>query len=329
MTDNNLERLWDYDAVESGQTGTDTQVTLTAENIVEYAAASQNEESFYQKTGGYDSFNNPLTAMPTMVITYAPLLRENIAESSGFVALERSSIARRQTPFAKCEIRWFAPVFEGDIITGSRRVLEKYERRGSRFVTFRVGALNQEAIRVAEYDYTCIFDYAKGQRSSQGQSAQPSGQVEEEIKTNGRSSEYPDLVVGDSLTPLVITESTEVILRKDALRLAGVPSTSNIHTDEEFARQNIFGGAVNAGPSTMSYVDQMLQRTFPPEAFYSGGKLLMRAITPFKAGDVVNFTGEVTKIREEELKRFLDCRVKGINQLGELVCLADATLVAG
>ena len=59
MTDNNLERLWDYDAVESGQTGTDTQVTLTAENIGEYAAASQNGESLYQKTGGYDSFNNP------------------------------------------------------------------------------------------------------------------------------------------------------------------------------------------------------------------------------------------------------------------------------
>ena len=136
-------------------------------------------------------------------------------------------------------------------------------------------------------------------------------------------------MVGDLLTPLVITESTEVILRKDGLRLAGVPSVSNIHTDEEFARQNIFGGAVNAGPSTMSYVDQMLERTFPSEAFYSGGKLLMRAITPFKAGDVVNFTGEVTNVREEESKRFLDCRVKGINQLGELVCLADATLVAG
>ena len=109
MTDNNLERLWDYDAVESGQTGTDTEVTLTAENIGEYAAASQNKDSLYQQTSVFDSSNDPLTAMPTMVITYAPLLRENIAESSGFVALERSSIGRRQTPFAKCEIRWFAP----------------------------------------------------------------------------------------------------------------------------------------------------------------------------------------------------------------------------
>ena len=265
--------------------------------------------------------------MPTMVVTYAPLLRENIAESSGFVALERSATARRQTPFAKCEIRWFAPVSEEDVITGSRRVLEKYERRGSRFVTFRVEASNQDGLKVGEYDYTCIFDYAKGQRSTQGQSDTDTATDKDCNNGDIQYKKYTDLMVGDSLRPLVITERTDVILRKDALRLVGVSTGSNIHTDEEFARQNIFGGAVNAGPSTMSYVDQMLQGTFPLESFYSGGKLLMRAITPFKAGDVVNFTGELINVRNDDHRRFLDCRVKGVNQAGELVCLADATLV--
>ena len=152
MKANNVERLWDYDAVEQGQTGTDTLVTLTAENIEEYAAASQNDNSLYRKAGEDAASDNLLIAMPTMVVTYAPLLRENIAEASGFVALERSATARRQTPFAKCEIRWFAPVSEEDVITGSRRVLEKYERRGSRFVTFRVEASNQDGLKVGEYD---------------------------------------------------------------------------------------------------------------------------------------------------------------------------------
>jgi len=329
MKANNVERLWDYDAVEQGQTGTDTLVTLTAENIEEYAAASQNDNSLYRKAGEDASSDNLLIAMPTMVVTYAPLLRENIAEASGFVALERSATARRQTPFAKCEIRWFAPVSEEDVITGSRRVLEKYERRGSRFVTFRVEASNQDGLKVGEYDYTCIFDYAKGQRSAQGQS--DTDAVTDKYCNNGDTQykKYTDLMVGDSLRPLVITERTDVILRKDALRLVGVSTGSNIHTDEEFARQNIFGGAVNAGPSTMSYVDQMLQGTFPLESFYSGGKLLMRAITPFKAGDVVNFTGELINVRNDDHRRFLDCRVKGVNQAGELVCLADATLVTG
>jgi acyl dehydratase len=116
-------------------------------------------------------------------------------------------------------------------------------------------------------------------------------------------------------------------LRKDRQRLAGGPSVGNIHTDEEFARQNIFGGAVNSGPATLSYVDQMLQRSFPLAAFYDGGKLLMRAITPFRAGDTVTFAGEVTGVSEESGKKLVDCRVKGTNQRGELVSLSDATLV--
>ena len=102
--------------------------------------------------------------MPTMVLAYAPLLREEIAEANGFIAQEQSKTARRQTPFAKCEIRWRKPVCDGDVITGTRGVLEKYERRGSRFVTFRVGGVNQRGETAVEYDYTCIFDYAGGQR---------------------------------------------------------------------------------------------------------------------------------------------------------------------
>ena len=96
---------------------------------------------------------------------------------------------------------------------------------------------------------------------------------------------------------------------------------------EEFARQNIFGGAVNSGPATMSYVDQMLQRSFPLGAVYGGGSLLMRAITPFRAGDTVTFAGEVTGVREEAGQKMVECRVKGINQRGELVSLSDARLV--
>ena len=40
MKANNVERLWDYDAVEQGQTGTDTLVTLTAEKIEEISFES-------------------------------------------------------------------------------------------------------------------------------------------------------------------------------------------------------------------------------------------------------------------------------------------------
>ncbi|GIT69783.1 MAG: hypothetical protein Ct9H300mP27_08870 [Chloroflexota bacterium] len=32
----------------------------------------------------------------------------------------------------------------------------------------------------------------------------------------------------------------------------------------------------------------------------------MRAITPFKAGDVVNFTGELIDVRNDDHSKFLD-----------------------
>ncbi len=322
------EKLWDFDAVEPGQVGNETVVDITAENIAEYARTALNPDPRYRAGA------SGLVAMPTMVLSYAPLLREEIAEANGFVAFEQSKTARRQTPFAKCEARWFHPVVPGDTITGRRRVLEKYERRGSRFVTFRVEAINQRGEKAAEYDYTCIFEYAKGQRdvpSSNGASneanPQPDATTETPQPVIAKLLDFGTASIGDSLAKLAITESQEIINHKNDFRLAGRPSESNIHTDEEFAKQNIFGSTTNSGPATMSYVDQMLELSFPLSGFYSGGSLLMRAITPFRSGDTVRFQGEITSKLEEGGKKVLECRIKGTNQRGELVCLSDATLV--
>ncbi len=312
------EKLWTFDSVEPGQVGNETTVEITAENIGEYARLALNDSSAYQ-SGGAD-----LVAMPTMVLSYAPLLREEIAEANGFVAVEVSKTARSQTPFAKCEVRWFLPVVAGDTITGRRRVLEKYERRGSKFVTFRVEAVNQRGELAAEYDYTCIFEYARGQREvpAKGNDAQTAD------PTPGSHGilDFASASVGDSLGELAITESQEIMNRKNDFRLAGRRNDSNIHTDEEFAKQNIFAGTTNSGPATMSYVDQMLELSFPASNFYSGGSLLMRAITPFRGGDTVTFQGEITGKSDEGGKKLLECRVKGINQRSELVCLSNAVM---
>ena len=251
------------------------------------------------------------------------------AFGAGFVALEQAKEGRRQTPFTKCEIRWRFPVCAGDTITGNRRVLEKYGRRGNKFVTFRVDAVNQNGQLVAEYDYTCIFEYAKGQREAPSGSGNPQADGESQSPQNSG----PDLLdfglasVGDKLAGLAITESREIMNRKNDFRLAGRRNDSNIHTDEEFAKQNIFGSTTNSGPATMSYVDQMLELSFPTSSFYSGGSLLMRAITPFRGGDTVRFEGEVTSKSDKGEEKTLECRVKGINQRGELVCLSDAVLL--
>ena len=315
------ERLWTYDAVEPGQYGAETVVAITADNIAGYADVALNGDPRYRNPGAS-------LAMPTMVLAYAPLLREEIAEANGFLAQEQSKTARKQTPFAKCEIRWLQPISIGDVITGKRSTLEKYERRGSRFVTFRVEGINQRGETAVEYDYTCIFEYAGGQREVPGGST---GSDSPKPAGSGRTDErrlldFDSAEEGTPLAELSITESQDITNRRSAFRLAGRPNESNIHTDEEFARQNIFGGTVNSGPATMSYVDQMLQLSFPAEAFYNAGTLLMRAITPFRSEDTVTFAGEVTGRRREGARGFVECRVRGTNQRGDLVCLADATL---
>ena len=335
------ERLWDFDAVAPGQRGADTVVTITGENIAGYAAAALCDDARYRNPAA------DALAMPTMALSYAPLLREEIAAANGFTALEQSATARRQTPFAKCEIRWRRPVCAGEVITASRQALEKYERRGSRFVTFRVAAVNGRGATAAEYDYTCIFDYAGGQRERphpnpppevEGIEGAPDPAAESgaapggvEVIGPGQLLDFAAAAPGTPLAELAVTESQAIINRRSAFRLAGRPNESNIHTDEEFARRNIFGGTVNSGPATMSYVDQMLQRSFPPEAFYRGGRLLMRAITPFRSGDTVAFQGEVTARHpappgDAAPGGVVECRVRGVNRRGELVCLADATL---
>ena len=326
--DATAERLWTYDAVRVRQAGAETQVTLTGEDIAEYAACAQNPDPRYNLPApGEDSAR--MMAMPTMALTYAPLLRDEIAEAYGFVAQERSVAARRQTPFAKCEIRWYRPVYAGETLTGTRRVYEKYERRGSKFVTFRVSAFDEAGAVVASYDYTCIFEYSAGQRAvpepANGVAIAPDTGA---VPDAAQFVTWEQASAGTALPrTLAVGETTENILRKNAHRLAGRPSESNIHTDEEFARQNIFGGAVNAGPATMSYVDRFLGLNFPPEALYSGGSLLMRAITPFRSSDVVTFSGEITGAGGNLYgQRKAQVRIRGVNQRDELVSLSDATV---
>ncbi len=326
------ERLWDFDQIQPGQSGTQTVVQLTAEHITRYAWTAQNKDSRYVTSGVDSEFEGKMVAMPTMLLTYAPLLRDNIADNNGFVAVEESKTARRQTPFAKCEARWFKPVFEGDTLTGTRRVLEKFEKRGNKFVTFRVEANNQSNEKVAHFDYTCIFSYAKGQRDVpvEAGTAIPEIIDDNTIKETVNIADFVSFSssnVGDVLKPLTISESAEIMIRKNDFTLAGKYKPSNIHTDEDFANKNIFAGVVNSGPATMSYVDQMLERNFPLSAFYNGGSLLMRAITPFRSGDTVTFEGEITSKNDNSSEKSIDVRVKGINQRGDLVSLSDATMV--
>ena len=70
----------------------------------------------------------------------------------------------------------------------------------------------------------------------------------------------------------------------------------------------------------------MLERWLPDGSFYDNGRLLYKAIEPFRPGDTVVFTGTVTGKRVEGSNKLIDCEIKGTNQHGKLMGVAEATL---
>lgn len=325
------EILWEYDKVEIGQASPAFTIEVTAELIGRYVNAVRNPNPVYQVSEGH-SPGNDLLAMPTMVIRIAPGSRTDIAANNGYVALEAAKENRRQTPFAKCEVRWFAPLTAGDIITSFAHVVDKYERRGNKFVTYRTEATNQHGLKIAEHDYTTIFEYAKGQHTRE-ESAQPTAQTsgrnspeENPRPVNTEPLDFKSFAVGTELPPFTIGETQETI-NASGINIMDRPPRPNLHTDEEFAKRSLFGGTANSGATTMSYVNQMLEARFPAGAFYNGGRLLHKAVRPFRPGDTVTFTGTVTNKREEDNRKMVECEVKGYNQLGQLMGISEATVI--
>ena len=142
-----------------------------------------------------------------------------------------------------------------------------------------------------------------------------------------RTRTFESIKVGEEIPPFEIGETQETIdgARNPERIKEGPPR--NIHNDEDFAKDGIFAGTVNAGVTTMAYINQMLEKWFPPEAFYNGGSLTFKGIEPFRPGDNVTFTGAVSAKRVEGGKGFVDLEIKGTDKAGRLIGVAEATVV--
>ena len=151
-----------------------------------------------------------------------------------------------------------------------------------------------------------------------------------------KNPSFESINVGDELPPFEIGETQETM---DAPQVhTRIPEVKgmkpreerkNLHNDADFAKKSLFGTTANAGVMTMAYVNQMSEACFPPEAFYNGGTLTYKGINPFRDGDEVVFTGEVTAKRVESGKNYVDFAIKVIDQNGRLVGVAEATVVPG
>ena len=100
---------------------------------------------------GFDGLKVPAS----MAIRMAPGRRTHIMKQKGY----RQPI--RPTPFARWECQFFAPVKPGDVITSESRLDEKYEKRGRKYLVWKVTGRNQRGENVVEYLWTNSWEGSK------------------------------------------------------------------------------------------------------------------------------------------------------------------------
>ena len=316
-------RTWDYAAVEVGQRAQPLANEVTPDSIVRHAATSRSMNPDYY-------LDVPPFAMPTQIFSLAPKNRAGVAENNGM-----RIITAHATPFAKCEGRWFAPIRLGDTVTSVATVLEKYERRGNKFVTLRLKPHNGRGEKLAEIDHTSIFEFRKRDRPrpSSGAAARRTGpDLEPSPLQETRPDEavetvtFETIAVGGAVHPFTIhsppqTEVDGAVVPDDEMHSQ---SSEASHGPGRFPWGAMHGVG---GITIMGYLDAMLERWAPDGTLYGGGRLLFKAIKNFRPGDTNTYRGTVTAKREQHGKRLVDIAITGANQLGQLTGVAEATLV--
>ena len=316
-------RTWDYDAVEVGQRAQPIVTEVTPDSIVRHASTVRSTDP--------DHFSDaPPFAMPSQIFSLAPKNRAGVAENNGMTV-----ITAHATPFAKAEGRWFAPIRLGDTVTSVATVLEKYERRGNKFVTLRLEVHNDRDEKLAEIDHTSIFEFGKRDQPRPDSHTAPRRPApaldpsplretspDEVVKT----VTFETIGVGSSVHPFTIhsplkSEVDGVAVPEDEM---SEQSSEANHEPGRFPWGRIHGVG---GITIMGYLDAMLHRWAPDGSLYGGGRLLFKAIKNFRPGDTNTYRGTVTAKREHDGKRLVDIEITGANQLGQLTGVAEATLV--
>ena len=158
--DPQADRVYEWDIAEIDDESPPFVYEVTAEKITDYCRAVRYENPIYVNDAAAREVGLPgVLAPPTMFYTYAPQRRVDVMAARGYIAPEQSPTNPRSTPFISTTIRFQgAMVRPGDVITSTTRVVDKSQRRGNKFITFRIVAHNQRGEGVVEYDYVCLWE---------------------------------------------------------------------------------------------------------------------------------------------------------------------------
>ena len=248
-----------------------------------------------------------LVAPPGYVFVAAPQRRHALMASAGRRAPEQDPEDPRNTPYVGSDVRFHRAIKSDDTVRSVTVLDRTFERAGNRFVVFRVDATNADGEPIAEYDYTCLWE--------QGSARSP--------RSSSRSTQTVQDARSRTGIVLVKAETAETIAAYGGLPVGRPDDWLSTHTNVEFARTAIFGGAVNAGVATAGYTAQWLDLVEQPGILWNGGRFESRALAPVKAGDVLQITGER---REEDGDPVYE--IVAVNQSGVTAFRSMATIPA-
>jgi acyl dehydratase len=305
--------IYDWEVARIGDAAPPFTYSVTAESIRDYCLAVRNQSPLYLDPAAAERgpFGG-IVAPPTFAFKCAPLRRNEVMHARGYASPEEK--ADRATPYAKAELRFQRPIRPGDEITSTVELEDKYERRGSQFMTWRARARDRQGQPVVEYSYTIIWRQAP--RDPAAPVAGPVGP--------GGPTPAADPVPADRLPTVTKLESQEAIDRYAELTRVRPRRGHSLHSDPDFARRTIFGGTVNMGVATAAYCSEVVELAFGPAALLRpGARLEYKGVRPIRAGYQIAISGRVVARRPEAL----DCELTVHNQDGLLCGVSAATAV--
>lgn len=148
-----------------------------------------------------------------------------------------------------------------------------------------------------------------------------------------RDRTFADLKEGEDLKPLHITVTQEHI---DGFQeflghfeTEGYWSKSpgkNLHADEDYARQHIYGSVVGDANQTIQYLCQVVTDSLPWGSLLSGhSDLDIKLVNPTRLGDTVVVSGKIVEKRTEDGRNFAICEVIANKRGDKVVAIGTIT----
>jgi acyl dehydratase len=313
LTEEQIEALpvYEWDAACIGDTAPPLIYQVTEQTIADYCEAVRNANPLYlDPVAAAAGPLGGIVAPPTFAFKCAPLRRNEVMHARGYASPEEKGV--RATPYSKAEVFVTRPIRPGDEITSVVSLEDKYERRGSQFMTWRTRAVDATGGPVLEYTYTIIW-----RQAPRDETARP------EPASAPQAPTAPP-TVGEAIPSVTKLESQEAIDQYAELTRLRPRIGHSLHSDEGFAKRTIFGGTVNMGVATLAYCSEVLERAFGPAALLQpGAHLEFKGIRPVRAGDEITVGGRITERSADRAA----CSLSVENQSGTLVGIGTATLI--